>query len=265
MKKLNIKKNTNPKISQEAHELNQYAWINDVSDWQDLMGVYQQLKQQVAPKKVLLILEDIGQCNYTSMHASMNDALYFDPSEYIGEVNGQEEDILYENSQPLAIKYYLEQLSKAENQVEFKNLKAKSKYSQADFDLLIQIHEHPEKILDSAIETKLVNVELESEKFVAQLNGYFSCDFNPMESFSLIQYLEKNFAFEYIGLGASLFFFIKTAQFNSINNQKLIDELTTIYGFDSTIVDFLKKHLMTHDYLILPYVESLEVFEGCLD
>lgn len=72
--------------------MNQYAWINDVSDWQDLMGVYQQLKQQVAPRSAVSA-EDIGQCNYTSMHASMNDALYFDPSEYIGDVNGEEEDI----------------------------------------------------------------------------------------------------------------------------------------------------------------------------
>lgn len=265
MKKLNIKQNTNPKISQEAHELNQYAWINDVGSWQDLMDIYQSLKQQVAPKKVLLLLEDIGQCNYTSMHASMGDELYFDESEYLGDANGQEEEILSENLEPLAIRYYLEQLAKMHNQIKLKKLADKFEYSQEDFDLLIQIHEHPEIIFDSAIEVKLVNVEQESEKFVAQLNGYFSCDLNPMESFSLIQYLEKNFALEYIGLGASLFFFVKNEAFEIDKLNELLNDLSKIYKLNNDIFTFLKSHLLDKNYLILPYVESLEVFEGCFD
>lgn len=265
MKQLNIKKNTNARISQDAHELNLYACINDVRDWQDLMEIYQKLKQEHAPKKILLLLEDIGQCNYTSMHASMRDELYFDESKYMGDVEGEQEDIVLENIQPLAVQYYIQQLNKVENQVNFKKLHKKFEYSQEDFDLLIQIHKYPEAILDSAIEVKLVDVEQESEKFVAQLNGYFSCDLNPMESFTLIRHLHDQFGLEYLGLGASLLFFIKNDQFDPSNISNLLDDLSEIYTFNSDIFAYFTKHLAEQNYLILPYVESLNVFEGCFD
>lgn len=265
MTKLIIRQNNSSHLQQDAFELNQYAVIRQIQSWQSVLDLYQQLKQELNPRKVLFILEDIGQCNYTSMHAAMRDELYFNESEYVGDAEGEEEDLILENIQPLAVEHYIRQLNQNENSVAFKALKNKFQYTQQNFESLIKINTHPEGILDEEVEIKLVNVSTDIEKFAAKLNGYFSCDFNPNESFSFIQYLDEKFKLEYVGLGASLLFFIKTEKFDLTTIQKLIADLTDIYGFNVEMIQYLEQHLAQQNYVILPYVESLDVFDGCFD
>lgn len=258
MAKLHIENKTNTLLTDEAQKLLCFATISESKSWKDILNLYSELKEKNAPKKVLMLLEDIGQCEYTSMHASMGDGLYFDTSELIEE--GENEDVSYENTLPFQVKYHIEQLLKLENQVSIRDLYGKFNYSDRDLSILMQINVQPEKILDEVIQLKLVNTETEPQKFAAQLNGYFSCDLTPFESFSLIQCLDQNFGLEYIGLGASLLFFIKTPMFTSNKLDALFLELDKIYSFNQKISAQLKQHLSDHDYFILPYVDSLDVF-----
>lgn len=258
MTKLHIENKKHSLLTDEAQELLCFATISGLESWKDILNLYSELKEKNAPKKVLMLLEDIGQCDYTSMHASMGDGLYFDTSGLIGE---GDDDVSYENTLPLEVKYHIEQLLKPENQVNIRDLYGKFNYSDKDQSTLLKINEKPEKILDDVIQVKLVSSENEHQKFAAQLNGYFSCDLNPFESFSLIQSLDKNFGLEYIGLGASLLFFIKTPMFTSNKLDTLFIELDKIYSYDLKISVQLKQHLLHQDYLILPYTESLDVFD----
>jgi hypothetical protein len=125
---------------------------------------------------------------------------------------------------------------------------------------LLQINAEPEKILDDVIQVKLVNTQTETQKFAACLNGYFTCDLSPFEFFSLIQHLDQNYGLEYVGLGASLLFFIKTPKFDANKTTQLFNELSNFYQFNQTTHTQLEQYLSKHEYLILPYVESLEVF-----
>ena len=259
MAKLHIENKKHSLLTDEAQELLCFATMSESESWKDILNLYAKLKEKNAPKKVLMLLEDIGQCDYTSMHASMGDGLYFDTSELIGD--GDNEDVRYENTLPLEVKYHIEQLLKPENQVNIRDLYGKFNYSDQDQAILLTINEKPEKILDKVIQVKLVDSENEHQKFAAQLNGYFSCDLNPFESFSLIQSLDKNFGLEYVGLGASLLFFIKTSMFTSNKLDTLFLELDKIYSFNSKISAQLKQHLLHQDYFILPYTESLDVFD----
>lgn len=258
MTRLHIENKKNAHLTDEAQELICFARICDIKSWEEVLNQYIELKEKIAPKKVLLLLEDIGQCNYTSMHASMGDGLYFDVSEYIED--GENEDASYENALPFEVQYHIEQLLKPENHVSIRDLHGKLIYSHQDLSTLIQINMHPEKILDECVEVKVLRNTTETQKFAAQLNGYFSCDLNPFESFSLIQFLDKNFGLEYIGLGASLLFFIKTPKFTASSLDELFKDLDKIYSFNQTMSTQLKEHFLVHDYIILPYVESLEVF-----
>lgn len=70
-----IKEKENSLITEDAHELICYATISEINSWNDVVNLYSEIKQKHFPKKVLLLLEDIGQCEYTSMHASMGDGL----------------------------------------------------------------------------------------------------------------------------------------------------------------------------------------------
>ncbi|MGV2454062.1 UNVERIFIED_CONTAM: hypothetical protein P4N62_04460 [Acinetobacter seifertii] len=180
---LDIKEKENSLITDDAHELICYATINEINLWKDVVNLYSEIKQNNFPKKVLLLLEDIGQCEYTSMHASMGDGLYFDTSELVEDDSAAS----WENTRPLELQYHIEQLLKPENYIDFNNFSKKLKYSDEDQATLLQINAEPDKILDDVIQVKLVNSQTETQKFAACLNGYFSCDLNPFESFSLIE------------------------------------------------------------------------------
>lgn len=254
---LDIKEKENPLITDDAHELICYATINEIDLWKDVVNLYSEIKQNNFPKKVLLLLEDIGQCQYTSMHASIGDGLYFDTSELVED----DSEASWDNTRPLELQYHIEQLLKPENYIDFNNLPKKLKYSDEDQATLLQINAEPEEILDEVIQVKLVNSETETQKFAACLNGYFSCDLNPFESFSLIQHLDQNYDLEYVGLGASLLFFIKTPKFDANKTPQLLNDLSNFYQFNQSTHTQLEQHLSNHEYLILPYVESLEVFD----
>lgn len=253
---LRIKEKENSLITDEAHELICYATMSKINSWKDILNFYSEIKQKNLPKKVLLILEDIGQCQYTSMHASMGKGLYFDASELIED----DSEASWDNTRPLELQYHIEQLLKLENYIDFNKLPKKLNYCDQDQSTLLQINSEPEKILDEVIQVKLVNSETETQKFAACLNGYFTCDLNPFESFSLIQHLDQNYGLEYVGLGASLLYFIKTPEFDANKTPQLLNELSNFYQFNQITHNQLEQHLSNHEYLILPYVESLEVF-----
>lgn len=253
---LRIKEKENSLITDDAHELICYATMSKVNSWTDILNLYSEIKQKHLPKKVLLLLEDIGQCQYTSMHASMGDGLYFDAS----ELTQDDSEASWDNTRPLELQYHIEQLLKPENYIDFNNLPKKLSYCDEDQSTLLQINAEPEKILDDVIQVKLVNSKTETQKFAACLNGYFTCDLNPFESFSLIQHLDQNYGLEYVGLGASLLFFIKTPKFDANKTTQLFNELSNFYQFNQTTHTQLEQYLSKHEYLILPYVESLEVF-----
>lgn len=259
MTTLNIENKANTLLSDEAQELLCFATISESKSWKDVLNLYLEIKAKNAPKKVLMLLEDIGQCEYTSMHASMGDGLYFDTSEIIEE--GEDEDISYYNTLPFQVKYHIDQLLRSENKVNIRDLHGKFNYSDQDLSVLLKINEQPEKILDEVIQIKLVDSENDHQKFAAQLNGYFSCDLSPFESFSLIQYLDNNFDLEYVGLGASLLFFIKKPSFTLEKLDSLFEELDNIYSYNQETSSRLKQHLSDHNYMILPYVDSLDIFD----
>ncbi|WP_447506795.1 hypothetical protein [Acinetobacter oleivorans] len=254
---LDIKEKENLLITNDAHELIGYATISEINSWNDVVNLYSEIKQNNFPKKVLLLLEDIGQCQYTSMHASMGKGLYFDASELIED----DSEASWDNTRPLELQYHIEQLLKQENYIDFNKLPKKFNYCDQDQSTLLQINAEPEKILDEVIQVKLVNSETETQKFAACLNGYFSCDLNPFESFSLIQHVDQNYDLEYVGLGASLLFFIKTPKFDANKTPQLLNDLSNFYQFNQSTHIQLEQHLSNHEYLILPYVESLEVFD----
>ncbi|GAA5586726.1 hypothetical protein Acal01_01886 [Acinetobacter calcoaceticus] len=253
---LSIKEKENSLITDDAHELICFATISEINSWKDVLNLYSEIKQKYLPKKVLLLLEDIGQCQYTSMHASMGDGLYFDTSELVED----DSEASWDNTQPLEFQYHIEQLLKPENYIDFNNSPKKLNYCDEDQATLLQINAEPEKILDDVIQVKLVDSKTETQKFAACLNGYFTCDLNPFESFSLIQHLDQNYGLEYVGLGASLLFFIKTPKFDANKTTQLFKELSEFYQFNQSTHTQLEQHLSKHEYLILPYVESLEVF-----
>lgn len=254
MTKLEIN-HKNSDISQEAHDLNHYATISNIQSWQDVLNIYQDIKQQIAPRKVFLTLDDLAQASYTSMHAIENDELYFDPEELYEGKSDDEIDAMDEQLRFYELPHFVKQLLEPKHQKKLSSFADCLTYDENDFQTLLQMNQNPLPVLDSEIVIKLVNVETEVLKFAVLPNGYFSCDLQPFENFAIIQLLAE-YGFEFLGLGASLLGFVKTESFKIEKSTAFIEKLTQIYHFDLDTQNTLIQHIKSQNYLILTYTES---------
>ncbi|RZG77522.1 hypothetical protein [Acinetobacter sp. WCHAc060025] len=264
MATLIINQNKNPEINQDEFDLNEYGQIHEMADWQGVLDIYLQLKKDVYPKKVFVVLDDVGQAMYTSMHATQNDDLYFDLEEQFKDVSENDFKQIEAQQGVHEVNYYVKQLLKDKNIIEIKDLKNCLKYDTDDFKVICQMNHAPLAVLESELRIKLVDVETEVLKFAVLPNGYFSCDLQPFESFAIIQLLEK-FGFEFLGLGASLLGFVKTESFKIEKSTALIDELNQVYHFDLSTQNTLIQHIKTQNYLILTYTESPQEYADFYD
>ncbi|OJU53194.1 MAG: hypothetical protein BGN93_14970 [Acinetobacter sp. 39-4] len=261
--KLNIRQDE--QIDLEVHQSNHYADIVEIQSWAELLECYRSLKQDVYPKKVFLVLDDAAQAKYTSMHAVEDDRLYVDFSDDLKgiEVDDPRWEQSYQNvCVPKQLQHYLQQLNDPAQQQRFESLAEKMQhYDENDLDALLYFNQDLLISLDSVIEVKVADIETEALKLAMLPNGYFSCDFNPFENYALIQRMQ-HYGFEFIGLGAALLGWIKTADFEAEKIEDLIQDLSLIYPLDSSHQKAMKDLIFKNNYLILPYSESPQEYLG---
>ncbi|WPO67920.1 hypothetical protein SDC64_03000 [Acinetobacter haemolyticus] len=259
MAKIKLNNRQDKQIELDVHQLNHYANIVEIQTWNELVDCYLLIKQQVSPKKVFLILDYASQAEYTSMHAIEDERLYLDIHQYLDhiDVNDPTYEQVYQNVCLLKeFRHYIRQLSSVENQQAFESLVGKMQhYDREDFQTLLYLNQNPLAAMDKEIVVKVAQVETEALKLAMMPNGYFSCDFDPFENFSIIQRIQQ-YGFEFIGLGAVLLGWIKTSAFKDENIHDLIKDLTHLYHLDLTTQKQMAILILKNDYLILSYSES---------
>ena len=248
-----------PKQNLARQQLEHFASITDIQAWSEVLTHYAALKQAHPQQKVLLILDDAGQCAYTAMHAGMGDDLYFDfdESQDFQNLSADERVLVEEDFELYAFNFRLQQLQKPALQQDLTAFATKLVYDAADWQVLCEMNANPLPMMDQEIQVKLFDAPSDALKLAAMPNGYFDCDLNPFENFALIQHLEQQYALEFMGIGAALLGFVKMPSFNPTNIPALIADLCVVYHFDEQHQKALAEHLSQQDYLILSYTEAL--------
>lgn len=241
--------------------------ITEIADWGAVLEAYSKIKQAIYPKKVLFILDDIHQCEYTSMHASLQDELYFDDEEYSEDIDFESsEQVIGLNNllESLKFKHYMDVLLKENKHQNSSAIKEKTNfYSGEDFRVITYINESPLKVLNNVGGSNLKEIAVVASEFVTtdplkivmQLNGYFTCDFSPFENYFVIEQMSK-LGFEFMGIGATLLGFIKKDGFLVKHINQILLFLSEVYPLDETMKEQFRYFLENHNYLILPYCES---------
>lgn len=265
MAKIKLTIRQDEQIDLDVHQLNHYADIVEIHSWAELLECYLALKQDVYPKKVFLVLDDAAQAKYTSMHAVEDERLYVDFSDDLNgiEVGDPRWEQSYQNvCVPKQLQHYLQQLNDPAQQQRFESLAEKMQhYDENDLEALLYFNQHLLISLDSVIEVKVAAIETEALKLAMLPNGYFSCDFDPFENYALIQKIQ-HYGFEFIGLGAALLGWIKTADFKAEKMEDLMQDIASIYPLGSIHQQQLKALILKNAYLILPYSESPQEYLG---
>lgn len=242
---------TEHKIIISEAELPVLARLSDIKDWQSVLTIYQQLIEKYPSQIPLFLLDEIGQCLYTSMHTSMNNGFYFD----FDDTNLLEQDY---KALPIAcFKHNLSQLHAADRQLDMPSINGTIVMPLNELQALIQINNNPLPALDKTIDILLCPTTVASEAFAGKLNGYFGCDLNPYQNYTLIRYLEKKYNYQFFGMGASLLYFFRSSPLDTTQAQQLIFEVKNLYSLNDLNLDKLFDQISRNNYLILSYAESI--------
>ncbi|WP_137937574.1 hypothetical protein [Chitinivorax sp. B] len=113
-------------------------------------------------------------------------------------------------------------------------------------------------ILDQPPYILLVPVKHNYETLYAFPNGYFSCDLSPFENWLLAKYMEVEFGYRLMGLGASHIAFIRPNELDEVQVDKLIDFLLRLYpnhDEEDNLPNLLGQIIRQQKLLVLRYVE----------
>jgi len=236
----------------------------DIESIDDLFATLTSLKKEFPDHTLLTTLDDLGQSQYTSMHATMShdldevegydlsqvDAKAFEDGEHIGYLSTKSEFFIREQNF----------LSKAES-VDFLSVCSEGLTIDDDEVTVIEkIHTKPLDYIDSKVLIHLVPVQSSALAISAFPNGYFSCDLSPFDNYAIAKHLEKNYGYQLFGLGASLIGFSRETPLDAKHALALSKDLVKLYNRenDTSLIERFSKLGQEFNYLLLKYVEYLE-------
>lgn len=236
----------------------------DIHSLNDIFEALSALKKESGNFSVLATLDDLGQAEYTSMHATMSLDLddveghdlsvvapeAFEDGEHLGYLSTKSEFFIRERN------FLSKTLS-----VDFSGVCGKGLTLDDDeMDMLESVHHTPLNYIDGDIRIRVVTVQSAALSISAFPNGYFSCDLNPFENYVLAKHLEQSYGYELFGLGASLIGFKRKNPLAADQAESVARDLTCLYNRegDAALFDRFYRITQQFDYLFLKYVESLE-------
>jgi len=238
--------------------------VTDISSFQELEDLYREYNKQYNGNTVLLTLDDLGQAQYTSMHATMSQDLDDTEGYDLSNIDPR----TFEEGEHLG---YLS--TKSEFFIRRSNFERKvegSSFSDAcnrgltidneETSLLETIHKSPMEFLDSEVVIKIVPVKKSYMAVSAFPNGYFTSDLNPFENYSVAKHLSENYGYKLFGIGASLLGFIRDNGLSDAESKLLEVDLANLYNQKQSepTIGRLVNLAKENNFLFLKYVEYLE-------
>lgn len=237
-------------------------YIKEPASIEALVDTYKTYRDNNPGKTVLLTLDDLGQAEYTSTHATINynlddteghdltgiDAACFEDGDHLGYLSTPSE-------------FYIRKANflKQAQAVSFSDSCAKGMTIDEDeIELLEAINENPLSYIQQQLLLKIVPVERSYEAISGFPNGYFTADLNPFENYALARHLSEKYGFELLGIGASLLGFIRETPLEAEQAAALIADLAKLYNTAAEELRNLQDQLEENELLFLKYVETLE-------
>lgn len=236
--------------------------VEEPESFEELLEAYKEYRQNNPGKTVILTLDDLGQAQYTSTHATISkdlddpegydltgiDAACFEDGEHIGYLSTPSEFFIRKEN-------FLKQV----NDLDFSTAcKKELAIDEDELSILEEINESPLDYLDKQILLKVVPVEKSYEGICGFPNGYFTCDLSPFENYALAKHLSEKYGYELLGIGASLLGFIRNEKLEEEQIDELISDLAQLYHTEEEVFEDLAEFIRNNEYLFLKYVECLE-------
>ncbi len=201
--------------------------------------------------RYLCTLDDVGQCRYTSMHASDDERI-----------------ALYEDEEPATpgdawaarrrlLAHVVAQLEHSMHRLEWSALAGTLMCSDEDIEALVAANATPDLIIDDVVCVQQVPVTRDDLLIAALPNGYFSADWDIFQNHALIRHLQEHYDYRLFGLGASWLGFQRDSAPSPAEASALVADLQRVYaaGTHGTWSE-LAATLANRTTLLLGYTED---------
>lgn len=236
----------------------------EIKSINDIFETLAAFKKEFKNHAVLATLDDLGQAQYTSGHATVFHGLddteghnlsgvdpsAFENGQHIGYLSTQSEFFIRE-------KNFLSKVGL----IDFSRVCREGlPIDDDEMELLKEVHATPLDYIDREILIKVVPVQSQALAISAFPNGYFSCDLNPFDNYVLASHLEQQYGYELFGLGASLIGFKRDEPLGMTVAREIAQDVAKLYGKenDASVIDCFSNLTQIYNYLFLKYVECFE-------
>ncbi|NHZ32697.1 hypothetical protein [Massilia rubra] len=238
--------------------------IGDIDSFAVLMALADEQAASHPGAMILLSLDDLGQAEYTSGHATAS--LQLDDTD--GYDTSKLDPAAYENGRYLGdlatpSEFFIleENFRKLCTGAGFAAACARGiKIEDDELDALEAINADPGLLLDSEVILRRVPVSAPSMMLSAVPNGYFSCDLDPSENYAVAELLRERYGYSLFGMGAACIGLRRTAPLPADAAQALGRDLGRLYNCaeDAARVARLAQLGAGRCYLLLKYAEYFD-------
>lgn len=233
------------------HDSNTIAVVEDVATLDALLAAVDDLRAEAAPARLLVTLDDVAQCTYTSGHASEDERL-----------DAQLEDLDWEDAAALArhddatARFVAEQLDRPELAADWTRLADVRVSGPADVEALVRLNRDPDLALDDTCAVQRVPVGRDDLVIAGMPNGYFTCDWNTFQNHAIVRRM-AGYGYRHVGIGAALLGFDRSSPLDEKQTDGVIADLVTLYGSGASVGwAELRSILLSSRVLLLGYTED---------
>lgn len=192
----------------------------------ELLDVLAAERSTAAGRQVLLTLDDIAQCHYTSMHALEADELYVEEPDDFDE-DDPAAMVAWERATTAHVAV---QLLDPDLQVAWDDLAGRLDRGERGVERLARVNARPTSVLDRQVQVLQVDVTGQSEVIAGLVNGYFTADLDVFANHAVVRRLARH-GYRLFGLGASWLGFERdTALAAGAEVEAVMDDLRHLYG-----------------------------------
>lgn len=229
---------------------NTIARLDGVETFAEVLAALAEFRTEQPSARLLCTLDDLNQCLYTSMHASMDDRL------------GDEDD--YDQDDPAAthdadnarIARIAAALGDRTFRVEWSSLVAEASADDTKVAAIVGVNRHLDGVLDDSVLVERVPVSRDDLAIAGMPNGYFDDDWDIFQNHAIVQRMARH-GYRHIGVGASLLGFDRPTVLTEEQAHAVIADLTHLYGAaGSTLWQELAALLAEQNLLVLGYTED---------
>ncbi|MFD3703205.1 hypothetical protein ACFWUP_08680 [Nocardia sp. NPDC058658] len=237
-----------PPVRRNRLDSNTVARLDDVTTFAQLLDAAELVRMDHPGVRILCTLDDLGQCAYTSMHATLG----------LVDDDGTDHDdpVASHHFDNNAVARIAALLDNPAARVPWEALRDTRNASEDELTALVTANRSPDRVVDDVVLIQRVPVDRDDLAIAGIPNGYFADDWSTYDNHTVIRRMATH-GYRHLAIGASLLAFARPTPPTPEQAAALVTDLTHLYGSPTAIAwHELAVQLPTQRHLILGYAEN---------